>query len=202
MIDFDTKGLLIVISGPSGAGKGTICRELRHSIKNTWISISMTTREMREGEVEGKDYFYVSKEEFEDLIKNDAFLEYATVYSNQYYGTPKEKVLERLEMGFDVILEIDIQGALKIKESWPTALFIFIMPPSMDELKRRLVHRGTESEDKIKERFNKAYAEINEVSEYNYVVVNDEIEKAVEKVDSIIKAEKCRVSRISNINKD
>lgn len=194
-----SKGLLIVISGPSGAGKGTICSKLIEEMKDTKISISMTSRSPRGKEENGVEYYFVSKEEFEEKIKNNEFLEYAVVHNNQYYGTPKAKIEEDLSKGKNVILEIDIQGALKVKEKVSEALFIFIMPPSMEELKTRLIKRNTETKDKILERFKTAYNEINEFKKYNYVVVNDKVDKAVEKVKSIITAEKCRVDRIEDI---
>ena len=159
---------------------------------------------MRKGEhganeQNGKEYFFVSTEEFEERIKNDQFLEYAIVHSGKYYGTPKDKIYDKLNSGKDVILEIDIQGALEVQQKISDALFIFIMPPSMKILKERLTNRGTESEDKVLERFKTAYKEINEYTKYNYVVVNDEVESAVEKVEAIIKAEKCRVDRIEEV---
>lgn len=199
MIKEKSKGLLIVVSGPSGAGKDTICNKVVEDMKDTKISVSMTSREPRGKEVDGVDYFFISKEEFEERIKNDEFLEYAIVHNNQYYGTPKTKIEEELNNGKNIILVIDIQGALKIKEIVKEALFIFIMPPSMKELKDRLIKRNTETKDKILERFKTAYNEINEFKKYNYVVVNDKIDKAVEKVKSIITAEKCRVDRIEDI---
>lgn len=199
MIREKSKGLLIVVSGPSGAGKDTICSKVVEDMKDTKISVSMTSREPRGKEVDGVDYFFISKEEFEERIKNDEFLEYAIVHNNQYYGTPKGKIEEELNKGKNIILVIDIQGALKIKETVKEALFIFIMPPSMEELKDRLIKRNTESKSKILERFKTAYNEINEFKKYNYVVVNDRIEKAVDKVKSIITAEKCRVDRIEDI---
>lgn len=199
MIREKSKGLLIVVSGPSGAGKDTICNKVVEDMKDTKISVSMTSRAPRGKEVEGVDYYFVSKEEFEERIKNDEFLEYAVVHNNQYYGTPKTKLEEDINKGKNVILVIDIQGALKVKEIVKEALFIFIMPPSMEELKNRLIKRNTETKDKILERFKTAYNEINEFTKYNYVVVNDRIEKAVEKVKSIITAEKCRVDRIEEI---
>ena len=193
------KGLLIVISGPSGAGKDTVVSEvLKKNDINAWVSISMTSRSPRGSEENGKDYFFVSREEFKENIKKGNFLEYAT-YNDNYYGTPKHKIDEYLNKGIDVILIIEIQGALQIKELIPEALFIFIMPPSMDELIKRLINRGTDQPEKIVSRFKKAYEEINEVTKYNYVVVNDELDKAVEKVASIMKAEKCRVDRIEEV---
>lgn len=199
MLKVNGNGLLIVVSGPSGAGKDTICKTLVETTDNTWISISMTSRNPRNGEVEGKDYYFVTKEEFEEKIKEGKFLEYA-IYNNNYYGTPKDKIEDYLNSGIDVILVIDIQGALNIKKLIPSALFIFIMPPDMKTLKQRLIGRKTETKEKIIERFTTAYNEINNVKKYNYVVVNDEIDNAVSKVKAIIKAEKCRVDRIEEIN--
>lgn len=193
------KGLLIVVSGPSGAGKDTIVNEVvkRENI-NAWISISMTSRSPRGQEENGKEYFFVTREEFEDNISKNNFLEYAE-YNGNYYGTPKHKIEEYLNKGIDVILIIEIQGALQIKELIPEALFIFIMPPSMEELKKRLIARGTDSPDKIISRFKTAYQEINEVTKYNYVVVNDDLENAVDKVSAILLSEKCRVDRIEEV---
>ena len=199
MVKEKKTGSLIIISGPSGAGKGTIVNEL---IKNTnlVLSISMTTRPKREGEVDGKDYYFVTKQEFAKQIKKGNFLEYANVHGDNYYGTPKDKVLKSIENGKDIVLEIDIQGALKVKEKYKEGIFIFIMPPSMRELKNRLIRRNTETLDKVITRFKDAYQEINEVTKYNYVVINDNLEDAVEKVKSIIIAEKCRVDRIEDFD--
>lgn len=193
------KGTLVVISGPSGAGKDTIINEVIKKEKiNAWVSISMTSRHLRGNEVDGKDYFFVTKEEFEDNIKKGNFLEYAK-YNDNYYGTPKNKIEDYLNKGIDVILNIEIQGALQIKELIKDALFIFIMPPSMEELKRRLINRGTDSSEKILSRFKTAYQEINDVTKYNYVVVNDDLDKAVDKVEAILISEKCRVDRIEEV---
>ena len=158
----------------------------------------MTSRKPRGEEVDGIDYFFVSKEEFENHIKNNDFLEYA-IYNDNYYGTPKSKIEDFLHQGKDVILEIEIQGALKIKEEFPNAIFIFIMPPSMRELVRRLKKRNTEDTDKIIARFKKAYQEINYYNNYNYVVINDDLDTAVKKVEAILMAERLRVSRIENV---
>ncbi|NMA50348.1 MAG: guanylate kinase [Mollicutes bacterium] len=199
MIEEKTKGFLIVVSGPSGAGKDSICNKVAEDLKNVEISISMTSREPRKGEEEGKNYYYISKEEFEDKIKNDEFLEYAVVHNNQYYGTPKKEIEEKLNQGISIILVIDIQGALKVKEIAPEAIFIFIMPPSMEVLKERLLARGTESNEKVLERFKRAYQEINEFKKYNYVIVNDNLSDSINSMKAILLAEKSRVDRIEDI---
>ena len=192
------KGNLIVLSGPSRAGKDSIIMELKNYYHNFWVSVSMTSRAPRGEEVDGIDYFFVSKEEFEKHIKNNDFLEYA-MYNDNYYGTPKSKINDFLDQGKDVILEIEIQGALKIKEEFPEAIFIFIMPPSMRELVRRLKKRNTEDTEKIIKRFKKAYQEINYYNNYNYVVINDDLDTAVRKVEAILVSERLRVSRIENV---
>ena len=191
------RGLLIVISGPSGAGKGTICKQLLENNSELKLSVSATTRLPRAGEVDGVNYYFITKEDFEHKIECGDFLEYAQVYDN-YYGTPKSNVEEMLEKGKDVILEIDIQGALKVKENFEEGIFIFILPPSMEELKQRIIKRGSETEESLMKRFKSAYKEINFVSKYNYAVVNDEVDLAVEKLEAIICAEKCRVDRIKH----
>lgn len=198
MIKTNNKGLLIVVSGPSGAGKDTICQKLIKENSNIWMSVSMTTRKPRPLEKDGVDYFFVSKEDFFNKINDNTFLEYAS-YNDNYYGTPKDKVEEKLNEGKDVILVIDINGAINIKKIIPSALFIFIMPPDMEALKNRLIGRKTESKDKVVERFITAYNEVNNYKKYNYVVVNDKVEDAVNKVKSIIQSEKCRVDRIEDI---
>ena len=189
------RGVLIVISGPSGAGKGTICKALLEKHDNIYISVSATTRSPREGEIEGVNYYFLTKEAFEQKVNENGFLEYANVHGN-FYGTPKVNVEKMLEEGKDVILEIDIQGALQVKENFKEGVFIFILPPSMEELKKRIIKRGSETEESLLTRFKNAYKEINYVSKYNYAVVNDTLELAVSKVESIIAAEKCRVDRI------
>lgn len=194
----NTKGSLIVISGPSGSGKDSICERLKEYNDNFWLSVSCTTRKPRKGEENEVDYFFLEKDEFERKIENGDFLEY-TDYNGNYYGTPKDKINNYLNNGVDVLLEIEVQGALKIKHKVPEAVFIFIMPPSMKDLIIRLKKRGTETNDKIIERFKKAYKEINEISKYNYVVVNDELDKATKKINSIIEAQKCRVDRIEEV---
>ena len=187
--------MLIVISGPSGCGKGTICKELRARHPEIKVSVSTTTREIRAGEVEGRDYRYISKEEFERQVQEGEFLEYARIYSGNYYGTPKKYVKETLMAGDDLILEIDIQGALQVKEKFEEGVFIFLVPPSMEELHRRLVQRGRETPELIMERFKSAYEEMNFINRYNYVVTNDKVDEAIKKIEAIIAAEKCRVVR-------
>ena len=199
MVKEKKSGSLIVISGPSGAGKDSIVNEVVKEI-NAKVSVSMTTREKRKGEEEGKDYFFVTKEQFLENIDKGNFLEFANVHGDNYYGTPKDEVEKNLKDGIDVILVIDIQGALKVKTQTDEAIYIFIMPPSMRELKTRLIKRGTETKEQIVKRFKDAYQEINEITKYNYVVINDNLKDAVKKVEAIIMAEKCRVDRIEDFD--
>ena len=196
-----TKGSIIVISGPSGTGKDTVVVELLKKIENIKLSISYTTRMARSNEENGKDYFFISKEEFEEKIKNNEFLEYAS-YINNYYGTPKKQVEELIDSGIDVILVIEVQGAKQIKELMPDAILVFIMPPSMKELKNRLKKRNTNTKEEITDRFESAYKEIKEYKNYDYIVINKDINKTVEKVKSIIMTEKCRTNRITEIDLD
>ncbi len=188
------QGLLIVVSGPSGTGKGTVCRQLLEEEPFIKLSISATTRKPREGEIDGKNYFFMEKTEFEKRLRNNEFLEYANVYGN-YYGTPKEYVMMEIKKGNHVLLEIDTQGAFQIKEKYPEGIFIFILPPSMEELKHRIIGRGTETQESIKERYRSAFQEITCLQKYDYYVINDEVDKAVEKIKAIIQAEVCKVSR-------
>ena len=192
------RGSLIVVSGPSGCGKGTVIQEFLKKNKDAWLSISCTSRKPRPGDEEGVTYYFLSREEFEKGIEEGKFLEYA-LYNENFYGTPKEHIEEKLSNGIDVILEIEVQGALKVKDIVPEAICIFIMPPSMKELKKRLVGRRTETKELILNRFKTAYQEINEVAQYNYVVTNDEISNAVEKMSAILISEKCRVDRIEEV---
>ncbi|MCQ6279717.1 guanylate kinase [Bacillus sp. EB600] len=190
------KGLLIVLSGPSGVGKGTVRKQI-FSQPNTAFeySISMTTRSPREGEVNGVDYFFKSREEFEALIAEDKLLEYAEFVGN-YYGTPVDYVRQTLDSGKDVFLEIEVKGARQVREKFPDGLFIFLMPPSLSELKNRIVTRGTETEDLIHNRMLSAREEIEMMSLYDYVVENDYVKHACEKVNAIIIAEHCRRERV------
>lgn len=194
----NNKGSLIVLSGPSGSGKDSICERLKEYNDNFWVSISCTTRKPRNGEEEGIDYFFKTKDEFKRLIKENKLLEYAE-YNGEYYGTPKEKIHDYLNRGIDVILVIEVQGALRIKKLINEAIFIFVMPPTVKDLILRLKKRGTESDEKILKRFKKAYQEINLITKYNYVVVNDELDNATKKVNSIIEAQKCMVERIEEV---
>ena len=199
MIKENEQGILIVVSGPSGCGKSTLDQKLIESRDDTVMSISDTTRSPRGEEKDGVDYNFISTEEFEQKIKDNKYLEYAVVHSNKYYGTPIEHIDELLSKGKNIILEIDIEGARKVNERRPDAVFIFIMPPSMEILKKRLIGRKTETKEQVVERFKTAYKEINEVSKYNYVIVNDDIEESLLKMNSIIECEKCRVDRIEEV---
>ena len=185
-------GRLFVISGPSGAGKGTICKKLLESVDIS-ISTSMTTRAPRPGEIDGKDYYFVTVDEFEEKIANGGMLEYARVFDN-IYGTPKDMVIKQLERGRDVILEIDVQGGLQIKKKMPElAVLVFVLPPDLTTLRQRIIDRGTETEEVIDKRFNEAINEIKLIGEYDYYVVNDELDDAVYDLKAIIMAERRRV---------
>lgn len=183
------KGLLLVISGPSGVGKGTICNILVNENKDINLSISATTRNMRQGEVDGVNYFFKSVDEFENLIENGKMLEYANVHGN-YYGTPKDFVVNSIENGEIVILEIDVQGAMQVRENYPEAKLIFILPPSFEELRNRIVNRSTDDEETINLRMENAKKEMEYVEKYDYSVVNDNLESAVLKVKEIIEIER------------
>jgi guanylate kinase len=190
------KGLLIVLSGPSGVGKGTV-RKAIFSQENTRFeySISMTTRNPREGEVDGVDYFFKTREEFEKLIDQGKLLEYAEFVGN-YYGTPVDYVRETLDSGKDVFLEIEVKGARQVREKFPEGLFIFLAPPSLSELQNRLVTRGTESDELIRGRMETARKEIEMMDLYDYIVENDHVDHACEKINSIVQAEHCRRERV------
>ena len=190
------RGLLIVFSGPSGVGKGTVRQEIFSTPDHKFeYSVSMTTRAQRPGEVDGKDYFFRSREEFEELIRNGQMLEYAE-YVGNYYGTPLTYVNETLDKGIDVFLEIEVQGALQVKKKVPDAVFIFLTPPDLHELQERLIGRGTDSEEVIAQRIERAREEIALMSEYDYAIVNDEVPLAAERVKRVIEAEHFRVDRV------
>ena len=189
----DHQGILVVVSGFSGAGKGTLMKELLRRYDNYALSISATTREPREGETDGREYFFVSKEQFEKMRDEQKLIEYAQ-YVNHYYGTPKEYVEQKMAEGKDVILEIEIQGALKIKERFPEALLLFVMPPSADELKHRLTSRGTETADVIAARLHRAAEEAVGINSYDYILVNDQIDTCVEEMHQLIQAQHNKVS--------
>ena len=190
------RGLLIVFSGPSGVGKGTVRQEIFSTPDHKFeYSVSMTTRAQRPGVVDGKDYFFRSREEFEELIRNGQMLEYAE-YVGNYYGTPLTYVNETLDKGIDVFLEIEVQGALQVKKKVPDAVFIFLTPPDLNELQERLVGRGTDSEEVIAQRIERAREEIALMSEYDYAIVNDEVPLAAERVKRVIEAEHFRVDRV------
>ncbi len=190
------KGRLFVLSGPSGTGKGTICKEIS-SYNNANLSVSMTTRDPRSGEVEGESYFFVKDDHFLKVLESDGFLEHAEVYGS-LYGTPKKPVLEALDRGEDVILEIDMQGALKVKESFPQGVFIFILPPSLKELEDRLRKRGTETEESIKLRLSKTIDELSYIEQYDYYVVNGDLDDASKNVAAIMKAEHSKVNEYTH----
>ena len=181
------KGILIVVSGFSGAGKGTLMKQLVRTYDNYALSVSMTTRSPRAGEEEGKEYFFVSKEVFEEKISQEGLIEYAS-YCDNYYGTPRDYVEKQLEKGKDVILEIEIQGALKVKDKFPTALLMFVMPPGAAELKKRLEGRGTESPEVIQKRLKRATEEAEGIEQYDFIVINDKLEECVDEMHSLILA--------------
>ncbi|WLR53197.1 guanylate kinase [Bacillus tianshenii] len=189
------RGILYVLSGPSGVGKGTVRKALFENDTHLQYSISMTTRAPREGEVDGVDYFFKSRETFEQLIRENKLLEWAE-YVGNYYGTPIDYVEETLERGQDVFLEIEVQGAMQVKNAFPEAVFIFLIPPSLEELKNRILGRGTETEDLVNNRLSAAKVEIEMMNAYDYVVVNDQIDRAVQRVQAIVQAEHCRRTRV------
>lgn len=194
-------GFLLVLSGPSGSGKGTVSNALMKKNKEIVFSTSVTTRTPRPMEVNGENYYFTTREEFEKMVEDDELLEYAFVHTN-YYGTPKKFVFEEIEKGEIVLLEIDVQGALQIKKRYKEAVFIFLIPPTMDELRQRLIKRDTETEEEINTRFKNAFKELDFVGEYDYFVVNNKVDDAVTDIENIIAAEKLRVKRHKDIKKE
>lgn len=194
-------GFLLVLSGPSGSGKGTVSQAIMKENKEIVFSTSVTTRTPRPGEVNGENYFFVSKTKFEQMVEKDELLEHAFVHTN-YYGTPKQFVFDQIENGEIVLLEIDVQGALQIKKKYKEAVFIFLIPPTMEELRNRLVKRDTESEEEINSRFKNAFRELDFVGEYDYFVINDKVSQAVIDIENIIAAEKLRVKRHKDIKSE
>ncbi len=187
------QGILVVVSGFSGAGKGTLIKAMLEKHHNYALSISATTRKPREGEMDGREYFFVTREKFERMIEEGQLIEHAQ-YVNNYYGTPRQYVFQQMADGKDVILEIEIQGALKIKERFPDALLLFVMPPSADELKRRLIGRGTETMEVIDQRLHRAADEADGMTSYDYILVNDQIDTCVEAMHQLIQAQHRKVS--------
>jgi guanylate kinase len=189
------RGILIVLSGPSGVGKGTVCAALRKSSPDLVYSVSATTRDPRQGEIEGVNYFFKTRDQFQHMIDNDEVLEWAQ-YVDNFYGTPKRFVEDTLRSGKDVILEIEVQGALKVKQKFPEGVFIFLLPPSLNELQNRIVTRGTESDESIRSRMTVAVDEIRLMDHYDYAIVNDRVETACSKIQSILIAEHCKRERM------
>ncbi len=185
-------GKLFVFSGPSASGKGTICRQLLKD-PNTWLSVSITTRQPREGEVHGVHYYFVTREEYDRTVEEDGFLEHAEIYEN-CYGTPKKYALEHMAAGDDVILEIEMQGALQVKAAYPEAVLVFVLPPSLKELENRIRKRGTESEEQIALRMKTTLDEIGLMEKYDYFVINDDLDQAIADARAIMKAEHCKTA--------
>ena len=192
-------GLLLVVSGPAGVGKGTLDKALMERNNRIKMSVSATTRAPRPGEVEGVHYFFKTEEEFKAMVDRGEFLEYMHVFGSNYYGTPRSFVEQHLANGYDVILEIDVQGAMKVKQAFPDAVLIFITAPSMSEIKSHLIGRGTESMEQVEKRCATAFEEVKMIPRYDYVIVNDVVDKAVHHMEAILEAERCRVSRSSDL---
>ena len=193
-----SKGLVIVVSAPSGGGKGTILKELFERNSNIKFSVSATTRNLRPGEVDGQHYYFIDKPKFQELIDNDKMLEHAE-YCGNFYGTPREPIEKAVDEGYDIVLEIEVQGGAQIKKKIPECVSVFITPPSMEVLEKRLRNRGTETDEVIKNRLNTALSEIPHAKDYDYIVVNDKLEDAVAELESIIKAEKLKYSRNTDL---
>ena len=188
-------GLLLVVSGPAGVGKGTLDKALMERNHKIKMSVSATTRAPRPGEIEGVHYFFKTEEEFKTMVERGEFLEYMHVFGSNYYGTPRSFVEQQLANGYDVILEIDVNGAMNVKRSFPDAVLIFITAPSMSEIKSRLIGRGTETMEQVEKRFVTAFEEIKMIPHYDYVIVNDVVDVAVHHMEAILEAERCRTAR-------
>lgn len=191
----NSEGLLIVLSGPSGVGKGTVCKALRKRMSGLVYSVSATTRAPRQGEVDGTNYFFTTRQQFQTLIEQNQMLEWAE-YVGHYYGTPRKFVEDSIRAGKDVILEIEVQGALKVREKFPQGIFIFLLPPSLIELQNRITSRGTEDEQLIRERMSVALDEIKMLDHYDYAIVNDQVDLACDRIEAIVTAEHCKRERI------
>jgi len=189
-----SRGLLLVVSGPSGVGKGTVCKYLAEKEPDIFLSVSATSREPRPGEVDGEHYYFITPEKFKEMIADDEFLEYAN-YVSSSYGTPKKPCFEHLEQGNSVILEIEVQGGTKVKQKYPQTVMIFMVPPDMEILRERLSGRGTETQEIVDKRISRAYEEFEYLDKYDYIVVNDDVEKAAKRIKSIICAEKLRAEK-------
>ncbi|SFX51410.1 guanylate kinase [Thermoactinomyces sp. DSM 45891] len=193
--EYHQSGLLIVVSGPSGVGKGTVCSALRKRLPNLAYSVSATTRQPRAGERDGVNYFFKTRAEFEHMIQNDELIEWAE-YVGNYYGTPRGYVEDTLASGKDIVLEIEVQGAYQVKEAFPDGVFIFLVPPSMDDLRTRILHRGSETTSSLENRLGAAKDEYQHIHRYDYVVINDEVQKACDRVEAVLLAEHCRADRL------
>ena len=191
------KGILLVVSGPAGVGKGTIIKEIMKDDTNICLSVSATTRKPRAGDIEGVTYFFKTKDEFSGMVKNDDLLEWA-VYSDNFYGTPKQPVLDALESGRDVILEIEVQGALQVKAHYPEGVYVFVTPPSLEELERRITDRGTEEREEIEKRMATARKELEFLNKYNYIIINEDIETASADLAAVLRASKLTKERYFN----
>ena len=198
----EKQGKIFILSGPSGSGKGTVLKSAMREHPDMFLSVSATTRGPRQGEIDGVHYFFIDEDRFKSMIEENAFLEYMHVFNMHYYGTPRTYVEQELKAGHDVLLEIDVQGAMRVKKAYPDAVLVFIAPPSMSALKERLIGRNTETPEQIEKRFATAYDEVRMMDRYDYIVVNDVLDIAVSRMEHIIQAEKCRATRNQTLIKE